>query len=420
VTYNRRARSRSARRAPSLGLESLESRTLLSTASRGFVVLPQPVSALVGPAAGGGASHARRPAPRSHGPAATPGVKARPLANGGAGVPYMPVQVRHAYGIDQLSQNGAGQVIAIVDAYDDPTIAGDLHRFDQQFGLPDPPLLKAVPKSGVPAYNAGWASEIALDVEWAHAVAPKATILLVEAASASVSDLMAGVDFAVAYGAKQVSMSWGGSSSLAASYDAHFRHPGVTFLAASGDGGAGVEYPATSPYVTAVGGTSLRLDANANRATEVAWAGSGGGTTRYEARPAYQSGFLSGTYRGTPDVAYNADPNTGYFVYDSSSGGAWFQVGGTSAGAPQWAGLVALANQGRAARGAPPLGTGLTFGTNQVLYLLAGGASYTNARGDFADIVSGSNGYPASRGYDLATGLGSPVANRLIPDLINA
>ena len=118
--------------------------------------------------------------------------------------PYTPAQVRHAYGIDQLGLTGAGQIIAIVDAYDDPTIASDLHHFDQAFGLPDPAFIKAVPRTGTPAFDAGWAGEIALDVEWAHAVAPGATILLVEAASSSFNDLLSAVDYAVASGAKQV------------------------------------------------------------------------------------------------------------------------------------------------------------------------------------------------------------------------
>jgi subtilase family serine protease len=339
-----------------------------------------------------------------------------------ASAPYTPAQVRHAYGFDQVGLNGAGQVIAIVDAYDDPTIANDLHTFDQVFGLPDPVLTKAFPGGGTPAYNAGWASEIALDVEWAHAIAPNATILLVEATSASLSDLLTGVDYAVAQGATQVSMSWGSSEfSGESTYDGHFQHPGVTFLAASGDTGAGVSYPAASPYVTAVGGTTLQIDSTTgNWLSESAWSGSGGGSARLEWRPGYQYGFQIYAGRGVPDVAYNADPNTGYYVYDSSSGGAWYEVGGTSAGPPQWAGLVALANQGRASAGRASLGSGYTYGTNQILYSLAGGTSYTNPWGDFYDVTTGSNGYPATVGYDRVTGLGSPVANRLVPDLVNA
>ena len=337
-----------------------------------------------------------------------------------ASAPYSPAQIRHAYGFDQLALDGTGQTIAIVDAYDDTTIANDLTVFDTQFGLAAPPsFVKATPQ-GLPAYNSGWAGEIALDVEWAHAVAPGAKILLVEAKSSSLTDLLGAVDYAVAQGANQVSMSWGSAEFRGeTNYDAHFNHPGVTFLASSGDNGAGVSFPAVSPYVTAVGGTSLQLDTSSNRISETGWSGSGGGASTVVSRPGYQSGFQSGRKRGVPDVAYNADPNTGFYVYDSSAGGTWWQVGGTSAGAPQWAGLTALVNQGRAAAGKSSLGSGAAYGTNQALYALAGSSSYTNASGDYVDVTSGSNGNPATTGYDLVTGLGSPAAYKLVPDLIN-
>jgi subtilase family serine protease len=426
----RRARSSSARRFSPGGAEPLEARSLLS---QGLVAQPLvTVAATVAPAGAAGMDlfGAGLSPNRAHDgvvfgavtPSASPSpAKAsvvRPFA--AAPAPYTPAQVRHAYGIDQLPVNGAGQTIAIIDAYDDPTIAGDLHVFDRTFGLPDPVLVKAMPE-GRASFDPGWASEIALDVEWAHAIAPGAKILLVEAASASLSDLLGAVDYAVAQGAKQVSMSWGAPATYGLSaLDAHFDRPGVSFTASSGDSGAGVSYPAASPFVTGVGGTSLWIDATGNRLAEAGWSGSGGGVTPAVARPPYQAGFIPVAERGAPDVSYDADPNTGYFVYDSSSGGGWYQDGGTSAGAPQWAGLFALANQARAVWGRPSLGTSLPFGTNQALYALAGGSRYTNPRGDFADVSSGSNGYPAGPGYDLVTGLGTPVANRLVPDLIFA
>ena len=326
--------------------------------------------------------------------------------------PYNPTQIRHAYGIDSLAQNGAGQTIAIIDAYDDPTIAGDLAAFNARFGLPTSGFTKAIPQ-GTPTYDAGWAGEIALDVEWAHAIAPAANILLVEAKSAQFSDLLAAVDYAVAHGANQVSMSFGGGDfSGETYYDSHFNHPGVSFFASAGDSGAGVEYPAASPYVTAVGGTLVSLDAAGNRVSEVAWTGSGGGATANESKPSYQNGIFNGAGRGVPDVSYNADPNSGVLVYNSSGGGSWYQVGGTSAGAPQWAGIAALINQGRAAAGKATIGTGTTFGLNQILYTLPGA--------DYYDVTAGSNGNPATAGYDLVTGLGSPVASKLVPDLIRA
>jgi subtilase family serine protease len=328
--------------------------------------------------------------------------------------PYSPAQIRHAYGVDQLSQTGAGQTIAIIDAFDDPTIANDLAAFDQLFNLPAANLIKATPQ-GTPSYDSGWSTEIALDVEWAHAMAPGATILLVEAKSASLSNLLSAVDYAVANGANQISMSFGGTEfPTELSSDSHFNHPGVSFFASAGDSAGQVLYPATSPYVTAVGGTSISLDAAGNRISEVAWSDSGGGLSNYETRPSYQAGFNPGSNRGTPDVASDAAPGTGLYVYGSSG---LFQVGGTSAGAPVWAGLAALVNQGRAAAGRSPIGTGHTYGLNDVLYALAGTSAYAT---DFFDVTAGSNGNAAKTGYDLVTGLGSPVANRLVPDLIQA
>jgi subtilase family serine protease len=341
---------------------------------------------------------------------------------GGVSAPYTPAQIKLAYGISQVPQNGAGQTIAIIDAYDDPTIAANLQTFDRTFGLPDPTFTKLVPSTGTPAYNAGWAMEISLDVEWAHAIAPGAKIVLIEAANASMSALLSAVDFAVSRGASEVSMSWGGGEFAGeATLDSHFNHPGVAFTASAGDSGAGVSYPSASPYVTAVGGTTLSISSTGGRLSETAWSGSGGGSSAGEATPGYQAGFAPGATRGVPDVSYNADPSTGVYVYDSAPGwGGWYEVGGTSAGAPQWAGLFALVNQGRASAGKTALGTGQTFGVNSALYKLAGGSSYTNASGGFFDVTAGSNGLSATAGYDLVTGLGSPVANKLIPALINA
>ncbi len=355
----------------------------------------------------------KAPAPKAPAPKTAPVPQPAPA-------PYTPAEVRHAYGFDQLALNGAGQTIAIIDAFDDPTIAGDLHVFDQTYGLPDPTFIKATP-TGKPSFDPGWAGEIALDVEWAHAIAPGATILLVEAATSSTTDLYAAVNYAVSHGAKEISMSWGGSvyNGVTAA-DVNFDHPGVTFLASAGDNGTGALYPSASPYVTSVGGTSLTISTSGNRISETVWSGGGGGLAAPEPFAKYQYGFLGGRSRGTPDVSYDADPNTGVSVYDTSSGVGWEQVGGTSAGAPQWAGLIALVNQGRAARGKPSIGTGLAYGTNQALYALAGGRSYTNVHGDFFDITTGNDGQPAIPGYDLATGLGSPVANKLVPDLINS
>jgi hypothetical protein len=347
---------------------------------------------------------------------AQPDLQLLPDGVGGA-APYSPYQVRHAYGFDRLSLTGAGQTIAIVDAFDDPNVWADLIHFDRAFGLPDPAFTKATPQ-GQPSVDNGWAGEIALDVEWAHAIAYRAKILLVEARSASDSDLLAAVDYARNYpGVVAVSMSWGGPEfSNEASFDSHFTtpagHVGVTFVASSGDhgGGSGPEWPSVSPNVLAVGGTMLNLSAQSGYGGETSWTSSGGGLGRYEREPSFQMTVQSSGVRTAPDVAYDASPATGFYVYVSVPQGGqtgWFAYGGTSAGAPQWAALVALADQGRAGAG-----RGSLAGTPALVYRLPAG--------DFHDVTSGSNGFSAHGGYDLATGRGSPVADRLIADLIRA
>lgn len=331
----------------------------------------------------------------------------------------LPTQVRQAYGFDQLSADGSGQTIAIIDAYDAPTIESDLQTFTSKFNLQtmsfnttsSPWFQKVYAQGSQPRTNSGWALEASLDVEWAHAIAPQANILLVEAASSRFSDLLAAVDVAVNSGADVVSMSWGGSEfSSESSYDFHFKKSGVVFTASSGDSGAGVSYPAASPYVLGVGGTTLNLDSSGNVTSETAWSESGGGISSYEAEPGYQSSYpmpSSGGKRGIPDVSYDANPNTGFPVYDSTSyqgQSGWWQVGGTSAGAPQWAALVALADQ---LSGSPLSGNYL----NSSAFYNAATANYA---ANYRDITSGSNGYSAGTGYDFVTGLGSPKANSLV------
>jgi hypothetical protein len=356
---------------------------------------------------------------------------ASPLATSGP-TGYTPDEIRNAYGFDNVSfangaiaGDGSGTTIAIVDAYDDPNIASDLHQFDAAFGLPDPVLTKVNQNGGtnLPAGNKGWAGEIALDVEWAHAIAPKAKILLVEANSDSLSNLTSAVDYARrASGVDVVSMSWGSNEfSAEKSYDSLFTtpsgHNGVTFLASSGDAGAPVGFPAISPNVVGVGGTSLSLNTAGNYSSESGWSGSGGGISAYESQPAYQQGVVtqSTTRRTSPDVAYDADPNTGFAVYDSygnSAARSWEQVGGTSAASPQWAGLVAIADQGRALSG-----LGSLDGATQTLPKI-----YSMASSDFHDVTSGSSSgspnYTAKSGYDMVTGRGTPVANLVIRDLV--
>jgi hypothetical protein len=355
---------------------------------------------------------------------------------------FTPAQIRFAYGFDQINfmtpqgtsvpGDGRGQTIAIVDAYGDPTINSDVGTFDSKFSLPALSLQTATPEGQPSAKNTGWSVETALDVEWAHATAPAASILLVEAASDSVQNLASAVDYARQQtGVVAVSMSWGLTEwSGETAYDSTFTTPsghlggnsglpnapdlpgGVTFVAATGDHGAagGPTWPAVSPNVVGVGGTSLHiLNSLGKYGTETAWSNSGGGISWYESEPAYQRSVQSTGFRTSPDVALNADGTTGVFVFDGSS--SWVHLGGTSAAAPVMAGLMAIVDQGRAING-----LGSLDGPTQTLPALYEAAS-TAYSTNFNDIVGGSNGYKAVPGYDMATGLGSPKANGLVPTL---
>jgi subtilase family serine protease len=339
----------------------------------------------------------------------------------------LPAQIRHAYGVDQLSYTGAGTTIAIVDAYDDPKVLSDLQAFDARFGLPNPKFTKLNQNgatSPLPAVNNAWAPEIALDVEWAHAIAPGADILLVEANAATVTAMFTAVRTAASRpGVVAVSMSFGTPEFLnEASYDPTFRTPSghtpVTFLAASGDEGAPPVYPSTSPNVISVGGTTTAMTTSGNITSETGWSGSGGGLSAVEPQPSYQLGVVtqSTSFRTSPDVAYDASPNTGFAVYltqGNSTSSPWVELGGTSAAAPQWAALIALADQGRAANG-----VGALDGRSQVLPML-----YSMPQSNFRDITAGgSTGlHPLScgPGYDLVTGRGTPHANLIVPALIS-
>jgi subtilase family serine protease len=345
---------------------------------------------------------------------AVPAAAGAPLAAAST-TGLTPAQVRHAYGFDRLAGDGAGQTIALVTAYDHPFIVQDLAAFSRRFGLPDPPsFVKATPQ-GTPPTDALWALEASLDVQWAHAVAPRANLLLVEARSASVGDLLAAADYARRQpGVTVVSMSWGvGEFSAQTFYEPTFTAPpgsaGVAFVAASGDGGAstGPLWPAVSPNVLAVGGTQLVADPSGNRVSEDGWPGSGGGTSRHVAAPSAQAAVTGRAWRSTPDVAYHASRAIGFAVYCSvpvNGLSGWLQVGGTSAGAPQWAGLLALANQARAASARPPVANAVA-------------AVYGLGTGAFFDVTTGSNGHSAGPGYDLVTGRGAPVADRVVSGL---
>ena len=249
-----------------------------------------------------------------------------------------PVNIRAAYNLP--SSGGQGETIAIIDAYDNPNVASDLSLFSTQFQLPAANLV-VHKMSSIVSPNVNWGVEISLDVQWAHAIAPNANILLVEAKSSSLTDLLSAVSYAKAQpNVVAVSMSWGGAEfSTETAYDSYFTSSsGIVFFASSGDSGAGTSWPAASTNIVSVGGTSLAFSGGVY--SESAWSGSGGGVSTYEPKPTYQSS-LTYANRAIPDVSYNADPNSGYAVYDSYGYG-WIVVGGTSAGAPQWAAIQAL------------------------------------------------------------------------------
>jgi hypothetical protein len=317
---------------------------------------------------------------------------------------YGPAQFRGAY---KLPSTAAGsQTIAIVTAYDSPNIETDLHVYSTTFSLPicssSNGCFRKVNGTGqkapIPGGNALWELETSLDVEVAHAVCSNCKILLVEAASSSVNDLSAAVDTAAKLGADVISNSWvvnefRGETAL----DRHFNHPGIAITAASGDTGYGVKWPAASPYVTAVGGTTLDLDSANARVSESAWEQGSSGCSAYESKPTWQSD--SGCKQRTvPDVAAVANPDTGAAVYDSygySGRRGWYKVGGTSLAAPIVAAIYALAGNADT--------------------VVSGSYPYAHSSALF-DIQSGTNGKCAvtylctsAAGYDGPTGLGTPA-----------
>jgi hypothetical protein len=388
----------------------------------------QPTPDLVGPIL--------LPPPALSGGQMVPNFVATPAAMV-ANSPYTPAEVRGAYGVNSIffngaAGNGAGETIAIVDALNDPNIVTDAATFSTnynlpQFNSPGGPTFQVLNQTGGAALPANstpgqWDIEESLDVEWAHAIAPMANIILFEANSTSNTDLFTAVATAAATaGVSVVSMSFGepqlaffysgtSESSFNSTFTTPAGHQGVTFLAATGDSGAlGDGYPSLSPDVVSVGGTSLTLGTDNSYISESTWSGAGGGLSFIESQPSYQSGNVNGittTVRATPDVSMVADPQTGVIVIDSFDGGT-FAVGGTSVATPLWGALIAIVNQGRSLRGQTTL-NGLT----QTLPML-----YALPSTDFHDITTGDNGFPATSGYDLATGRGSPIANLLVPAL---
>jgi hypothetical protein len=370
---------------------------------------------------------------------------------------YTPAQIRAAYNLPALPPTGAsltaaaaaalgaGQTIYVVDAYDDPNAFTDLNTFSTTFGLPtctrvtvsaSTALPLAYPGAGcqfvvaysnaagtinatAPAYSSGWSPEISLDVQWSHAIAPLARIVLLESASDSLNDLLGSVLLANQMGPGVVSMSFGAAEgSWVPSADSYFAAPGMSYLASTGDAGSQVNWPAVSNNVLAVGGTSLSFSGTGSR-SETAWSDTGGGISAYESLPAYQSGVsIDGGgplhSRAVADVSFNADPNTGQYVVISAPGGtaAWYIYGGTSISSPQWAGVLALVNAARTSSGLALLGD-----AHPSLY-----AQVAEVPGNYAaafdDITSGSDGScatcKAGVGYDQATGWGTPNYSNLL------
>jgi hypothetical protein len=329
-----------------------------------------------------------------------------------------PDQVRTAYGLDSLGLTGAGQTIAIVDAFDDPTVRRDLVTFSQQWGLPDitaDNFQVYYATKQRPNFAAGWATEISLDVQWAHVIAPDAKIVLVEARSNAELDLQQAYDRAaelVEPTGGVVSMSLGRPEIFSDPLiDLRFHNANtgdVTFVAATGDNGAMAGFPADSPFVTAVGGTILTLDATGNLLQpEEGWPGSGGGISSFFPQPPFQAGIsvaggVLGNRRAVPDVAFLAGTPVAVFnsSADVSGFSGWRGVSGTSLASPMFAALTALVNQRRAQLGKGVIGDQM----NNALYA----AARDDYAANFNDITSGTNGFSAAKGYDLVTGLGTP------------
>ncbi|SFF25006.1 hypothetical protein SAMN05216251_11097 [Actinacidiphila alni] len=325
---------------------------------------------------------------------------------------YGPSDLLAAYGLTSAAASkGAGETIAIVDAYDDPNAAKDLASYRSYYGLPACTVangcFKKVSQTGsttsLPSADSGWAEEISLDLDMASALCPKCNILLVEAKSASMANLGKSVNEAVSLGAKFVSNSYGGSeSSSDSSYDSsYFNHPGVAITVSAGDSGYGAEYPAASKYVTAVGGTALKKSSTTRGWTETVWStssteGTGSGCSAYDAKQSWQKD-TGCAKRTIADVSAVADPATGVAVYDSYGVTAgWYTFGGTSVASPVIAGVYALA-------GTPSAGS----------YPTSFPYAHTSA---LNDVTSGSNGScggsylcTGKAGYDGPTGLGTPI-----------
>jgi len=380
------------------------------------------------------------------------------------GVPcYSPQEIRRAYNIDPVlnaGYTGKGESIVIIDSFGSPTIQKDLKIFDAGFGLPDPPSFKEFAPLGKikfdPSNNTmvSWAAETTLDVEWAHAVAPDANIVLMTSPVAETQgdqgmpEFLYLEQYAVKHNlGKIISQSWGttentlfshpGGIKILKDFESFYQQAdgqGVTILVSSGDNGVAnpnvngkiypfptVNFPASSPYITAVGGTNLMASIHGQYQSETGWSGSGGGISQFFPEPAYQQAYLPSSdqqllngFRGLPDIAYNASGDTPVLIYLSFLPGqaGWYLIAGTSEGSPQWAGIIADGNQwaGR------PLGF-----INTALYQIGAGKAGATS---YHDVLTGNNssdgiqGYNCGPGWDPVTGEGTPNVFKLLQQLI--
>jgi kumamolisin len=319
----------------------------------------------------------------------------------------------------KTNPSGGSKAIGIVDAFDYPTAMADLNKFSAQFGLPlvTAATFKVVFAGGAdhcsgssPGGDPGWETEQALDIEWAHAMAPKAKIFLVQAASASTTDLLVAEDCAskqvAAAGGGEISNSWGGSEfSTETSLESHFQKAGVVYFASSGDS-AGTIWPSISPNVVAVGGTTTaRINGGAtfgNFLDETAWENGGGGSSLFEPRPSYQSVLPPASHRLVPDVSSDANPHTGVWVYDNNptTGCCWLVIGGTSVSSPTWAGIVNSAGHFAASS------------STELTTIYGAYAVASTYAADYNDVTSGRcgfyDGFIATTKWDPCTGVGSP------------
>lgn len=306
-----------------------------------------------------------------------------------------------------LPTGGSGTIV-LVDAYDDPSAGSDLKTFSSNWGMSSANFTKVYASGSKPANGcaSGWELEEALDIQWAHSMAPKANIVLMEAASSSTTDLFNAVLQANAYiathstGKGEVSMSWGSSEwSLEGLNDVFLLQPSVVYFASSGDTSP-PSYPSTSPDVVSAGATQIQRDSSGNYTKQIATrscnpgaTGCGGGDSIYETRPSYQNGVsgVVGSWRGTPDIASDSSSNSPVWVYDSSCYGGWVEVYGTSVASPTLAGIINRAG---------------SFKIDSNAELTEVYNNRTNTA-DYTDITSGScAGHTGKSGYDLCTGVG--------------